>query len=247
MRSIILFEDSGFVNLLPLVYWRTVFELRCGRKTLLDHVAGNLGAAVSGLWTRDWLAAVTAERFQLPVNAPAQADTLLINGRGLLGGRIDFRPAPFVGTCGDHVAYIACDADLARRVTPQDLLDAERCEGLLASVEHGPAEVTMVSHLWDLVTHNAEQLTAEWSATDRGMEGRISSSAVLIEADSIHVGQRAVVEPTAVIDAQEGPVYIGEGARICPHAYVAGPAYIGPGSTVNPQAYIHGGTSIGPI
>ncbi|MHC4093362.1 MAG: hypothetical protein ACYSVY_24340, partial [Planctomycetota bacterium] len=38
-----------------------------------------------------------------------------------------------------------------------------------------------------------------------------------------------------------------EGARICPHAYVAGPAYIGPGSTVNPQAYIHGGTSIGPI
>ena len=247
MRSIVLFEDSGFVNLLPLVYWRTVFELRCGRKTLLDGLTRSLGEPVTGLWVRDWIAPVAQERYQLPANTPIQAGALLINGRCLLDRGIDFHPAPFVGTCGERIAYIACDADLAGRLRPQDLLDAERSARLLASAERGPVEVTMVRYPWDLVERNGEQLAADWSAGDRAMEGQVSSSALLIETDSIHIGQRAVVEPMAVIDAQEGPVYLGEGARIRPHSHLTGPAYIGPGSVVNPHSSIRGGTAIGPM
>ena len=247
MRSIVLFEDGGFSRLLPLVYWRTVFGLRSGRKTLLDGFARCLGEPVAGLWARDWVSAVAAQRYQLPVNAPVEANTLLINGRCRPRPRMEFRPAPFVGTSGDQIVYVACDEDLARRLRPADLLDAKRSAGLLASVEHGPVEVTMIDYLWDLVASNAEELAADWSGEDRAMEGRVSSSAMLLEADSIHIGPRAVVEPTAVIDAQQGPVYIGEGVLIRPQAYVAGPAYIGPGSIVNPHSYIHGGTTIGPM
>jgi len=245
MPFIALFEDAEFVNLLPLVYGRTVFELRCGRKTLLDRLARSLGQPVSALWTRDWLAAVATERLQLPVNVPAAEGTLLVNARALVPSRMTFQRPPFAGTRDGQIVYIACDAELGRRLRPEDLLSPERRAGLLERIPHAPVDVPMVNYLWDLVTHNAEHLAADWTGEDRGLEGRVSSSAVLIEPDSIHVGQRAVVEPTAVLDAQNGPIYVSEQSRIAPHAYVGGPAYIGPGSVVHPHSYIHGGTTLG--
>ena len=193
---------------------------------------------------------MAAERFQLPVNAPIEPGTVLVNGRALLGPRIEFAAPPYVGRQDGQIVYISCDAALAERLTPEALLDADRQEQLLSGVPQGPVDsgqAGMVNHLWDLVSRNADQLLADWSSEDRALEGKVSSSALLLEPDSIHIGQRALVEATAVIDAQEGPVYIGEGARIRPHAYLVGPVYIGPGSVVHPFSYIHGGTTIGPM
>jgi UDP-N-acetylglucosamine diphosphorylase/glucosamine-1-phosphate N-acetyltransferase len=228
------------------VYWRTVFELRCGRKTLLDRVAHYLNAPIGGLWTRGAWAEVAGERFQVPVNAPPPPDAVLINGRWLFDGPFEFHAGPFVGTVGERIAYVACDAGLADRLTPTDLLDAGRCAELLGNVEHGPVEACMIEHVWDLINHNVKALEADWTG-DRAIEGKVSSSALLLEPDSIHVAIRAHVSPTAVIDAQPGPVYVAEGARISPQTTIIGPAYIGPGTVVNPHCYIHGGTTIGPL
>ncbi|MCP4247412.1 MAG: hypothetical protein GY778_10230 [bacterium] len=250
MQTIVMFEDAGTFDLLPLVYWRTVFELRCGRKTLLDRLADSLGRPVGGLWTRDWIATVAGERFQLPVNGGIEPGTVLVNGRAVLGKRIKFASAPYVGRQDGQVVYIACDAALAERLTPEVMVDADRQAQLLSDVPQGPVETgqaELVNHLWDLVDRNADQLLADWVSEDRALEGKVSSSALLLEPDSIHIGQRAHVEATAVIDAQEGPVYIGEGARIRPHAYLVGPVYVGPGSVVHPFSHIYGGTTIGPM
>ena len=247
MLPIFLFEDDGFANLLPLVYWRTVFELRSGRKTLLDRAADRLGCPISGLWTRDWIAPVAAERLTIPVNSRPDGEVLLVNGRWLMDGPVEPRPAPYAATCGSDIVYLACDASLAGRLTPADLLDPAGRAKLLESVDHAPIDAVMVDYPWTLVATNADALLADWAPGDRAVEGQVSSSAVLVELDCIHVAQRAVVEPTAVIDARPGPIYIGEGARIGPHTCVVGPAYIGPGATVNPHSFIHGGTTIGPV
>ena len=247
MNKIVLFEDAGFANLLPLTYWRTVFGLRCGRKTLIDRLAQYLGRPAGGLWTRDWLAAVAAERYMVPVNAPADENTVLVNSRWLIDRAVEFKPGPFAGTSGDQIVYLACDAGLADRLTPADLLDADRCRKLLDSIEHAPIEAALITYPWDLVARNADALRDDWQPGDRGLEGQISSSAHLIEPDMIYVGPGAQVEPTAVIDAADGPVYIGENARIRPHVCISGPAYVGPGSVVNPHCHLYGGTSIGPV
>ena len=246
MQPIVLFEDSGMRRLTPLVYWRTAFGLRCGRKTLLDRTAHKLDTPISGLWTRPGWAEVASERFQIPVNASLPVDALLINGRWLMDRAVEFHPAPFVGTVGEQIAYIACDAALASRLTPSDLLDADRAKELLSGVEQAPIEALLIDHTWDLVAHNAKALESDWSG-DRAIVGKVSSSAVLLAPDSIHVGDRAVIAPTAVIDAEPGPVYISEGARIGPQSTIVGPAYIGPGTMVSPHCYIHSGTTIGPL
>ena len=103
-RTLVLFEDEGFVNLLPLVLWRSVLELRVGRKIILDRTAQELGLSVGGVWTRDWLGTVTAQRCGAPANHPIDKTTILAN------------PALAAARAGSRV--LAIDADFSA----QDLM-----------------------------------------------------------------------------------------------------------------------------
>ena len=49
-----------------------------------------------------------------------------------------------------------------------------------------------------------------------------------------------------VVDAEDGPVWIGDNVTILPHSYIQGPAYIGNGTLIQPGAVVHAGTTIGP-
>src|SRR5690606_24990195 len=82
----LLYEDFGWLRLLPLVYTRPVFQLLCGMETLdetaLRAAGANDGrATVDGVWVREHLAELTRERWSGPVNQPVHGPTLLLNGR----------------------------------------------------------------------------------------------------------------------------------------------------------------------
>ena len=62
MPATVIFEDSGYVNLLPLVYWRLICELRLGFDTLLDKVRTAWWQVPLRLFVRPCLADVVAER-----------------------------------------------------------------------------------------------------------------------------------------------------------------------------------------
>ena len=90
MPSLVFYEDEGFAGLLPLVYWRSVFELRIGRGTILDRARQILGLPLHGLWTRDWMAKVAGQRCGVPINQPLNESTMLVNGRWIPEEKIDF-------------------------------------------------------------------------------------------------------------------------------------------------------------
>ena len=85
--KICIFEDSKVRNLSPIVYYRPVFELRCGYTRLFEKIQQTYEGAESCYLVRDFLAKVTAERFEGEVNnADAlDEDTLFINGRRYYG------------------------------------------------------------------------------------------------------------------------------------------------------------------
>jgi UDP-N-acetylglucosamine diphosphorylase/glucosamine-1-phosphate N-acetyltransferase len=247
MKRIVLFEDHGWVGLLPLVYWRSVFELLAGRINLLDRIVQQVGQHPHGLWTRDWMADVAAHRCQLPVNGPIDASTVLINGRWLPRRPIKLKGAPFVGTSGGSVLYVACDRELAHRLTPQVMLDPSSLRDAIEGVPGNEIDAILVDHPWDLISRNADTLADDWSTADVSVDGTVSSSAFLLKPDHIHIGERTVVRPAAAIDAESGPVFISYNVVIEPHTYIAGPVYIGPGTTVKAHSSIGGGTTIGPV
>jgi len=247
MAKLILFEDDQFRGFWPLIYWRTVFELLCGRWTLMDRAAHYLQQPIAGLWTRDWLAGHVAQHCQVPANAAADAETVLINGRWLVNDAVEFKPAPFVGTNDGAVVYVSCNEQLAGRLTPSVMLDAERIGEVLDGVPREDIDVRLVRYPWDLLAHNAQILEDDWMSGAHGIEGMISHSAIIVDIAHVNVGHGAVIKPTAYLDASTGPIHISFNATVGPHVTIEGPAYIGPGAVVKPHAHIYGGTSIGPF
>jgi UDP-N-acetylglucosamine diphosphorylase/glucosamine-1-phosphate N-acetyltransferase len=245
MSQLIVFEDSGWQNLLPLTYWRAVGELRCGRRTLADQAASWMGAEAAGWWVRPEISAVVAQRTGDAVPAPACAGSLLVNARWLAEGPIEQLRPPVAGTLEDEIAFVLCDEQLAGRLNPRAMLDAPRASDALQGVPRVPARGRWVRWPWDLLERGAEMLLMEWRPQEAARRGDVDVRAFLIDDRHIHVGAGAVVQPGAVLDGTTGPVYIDAGARVRSHAIVEGPAYIGRGSQIHPGAWIHGATIIG--
>lgn len=274
--TLTVFEDSGWQRLLPLVYLRATFQLLCGAGNLLErvgHLAGlHSGHVESGhfengrcagpmrpavqLWCRPMLAAVVSEECSLPVNEPASADTLLLLGRGLWRSLPAVQPgeAAWLGTAGPscEIACIFCDAALAQRLTPEVLLDEARTRAALAGLPRRDvsAQVELFTWPWELVHANEQAILDDWSkrlASEAGLYGRVYEGAHLLGDDAIHIGPGAKIMPCVVVDAEHGPVWIGQNVTILPHSYLRGPAVIGDGCLLQVGSVVHEGTTIGPV
>jgi len=247
MASIILFEDFGFADLLPLTYWRSVFELLVGRRILLDRTAQILGKPVAGIWTRDWIAKVAEQRCGAPANRPISEGTVLVNGRWVFDDPVGFPAPPGIGVVGDQIAYVVCNATLAGELKPQDFLDSSHLEWALRGVPRVSTIGRMIRYPWDVIAHLGDLLRADWSRSDAAIESPLQNRNDPGHNDSLHVGERAVIHPSSVLDPSEGPIFISHDVRIGPFAVIEGPAYLGPGSIVRPHAWLHGGVAAGPM
>lgn len=247
MARLVLFEDDGFVRFLPLLFWRTVFELRLGRTILLDRISQRLGRSVDGVWTRDWIARVAEQRCGAPANRPAEPGTILINGRWLVSEPVDFGKGPRAGWVGDQLAYVVCDQELGGLLNPEIMLDAERRAAALKKVPRHSAPGEMLTYPWEIVRRLPQTLAQEWHESDAAIETELDPRVLVSDRARLHVGERAAIHPAAVIDPSDGPIFISHDVRIGAHAVLEGPLYIGPGSRIHPHAWLHGGNAVGPV
>ena len=256
--SIFLYEDSGWRQLLPLVYFRSVFELRCGMGRLVDRAAfviADANAAFDGAWCRPQVATVAKQQTQLPTNEPLTEPTLLLNGRGLWHSIPQFPDlnCSWVGTFGSNqqVACVFVDEHSRTDLSPEIMLDTVRFQAALAGLPRFDVSecVSMIDWPWQLVNLNETALKADWSryahmGEYEAVEDR--PGVHVLNEDDVHIGANTRIKPCVVIDAEEGPVWIGRDVTIMPHSYVQGPAYIGDGTLLQPGATVHAGTTIGP-
>jgi UDP-N-acetylglucosamine diphosphorylase/glucosamine-1-phosphate N-acetyltransferase len=248
MPAIILFEDEHFLRLLPLTLWRSVFELRLGRRTILERATQQLGRPPDGIWVRDWIADVAQQRCGLPCNQVVAPGTALVNARWMMQQPLPPLPAPVVGICAGEIAYIHCDPALANRLAPHNLFNSAHRELILPDVKRMDVPGWMIRYPWDIVASLGDTLREEWSPADAGACDDAATNGALLERhEHIHVGHRARLHPTAVIDAQDGPIFIDDDVIIAPHAVIEGPCYLGPGTRINPHAWLHGPNAIGPV
>lgn len=248
MKSIILFEDEGFVDFLPLTFWRSVFELQVGRKILLDRIAQRLGMTIAGVWTRDWIAAVAAQRCGAPVNAPLQGKEILVNGRWLMEGEVRFPKPPCVGVLGNgEIAYIVCDKSLAGKIAPRDLQQATSRDLSLRNVPRQATSGRLLKYPWEVIRDLDELLVSDWNAAEASTESDLDRRVFSGPIERLHVGERVSIHPTAVVDASSGPIYLGDDVSVGAQAVLEGPLYLGAGSCVHPHAWLHGGNAIGPV
>ena len=250
---VVLFEDSLWQRFLPLVYFRGLFQLRCGVGELWQRVerVATRDAVEVALWGRPEIADLAAEQTGRMTNVSCEQGGLLLNARGFWRNlpTYDERDS-WIGSVGadQQIACICADDQLAQRLSPEVMLDADR---LQESVEELPRRdvshlVTMFDWPWEVVHFNLKAIDSDWRLAGLRGTSPASPGVFHINPEQIHIGAGSRVKPCVVIDAEDGPVWIGANVTVQPHSYIQGPCYIGNNSLIQPGAVIHEGCSFGP-
>ena len=240
------FEDAQVGHLAPLALTRAVYDLRVGARTLLETLAATLPHDRLALHARSAVAGVTAEEHGAAVREAPDGPTLFVNGRWLAraGGVADaVRRAAEAGEArafvqGDVLLALVHPAPPAGWVAA-DALGVEQAEGIPYETVEGE---TLVTHLWDLIADLGDRIAHDLDAMG-GLgkhAGDVQDGAHLVEGGAVHVGAGAVVRAGAVVSADAGPVWIGEGATVEENAVVRGPVYLGPKAVVKAAARVDG-------
>ena len=250
---VVVYEDPGWQRLLPLVYIRAVFQLVCRMGDLVSRVKVLVGKASLKLWCRPGLSQVVAEQTGLEANGVlSEGGTLLLNGRGLWRALPKGNGEAWVGTVGPEgpTACVFADLALANTLSPSVLLDEAQTRAALSGLPRRDVGemVRLMDWPWDLVLAQEEAFVTDWK--ERGCPadhaGRVCEGSYVLEEGAVHIGEGSVIKPCVVIDAEDGPVWIGQNVTVMPHSTVQGPAYIGDGSLIQPGSVI-GGAYIGPV
>ncbi len=248
---LVVFEDYGFKNLLPLVYTRPVFKLRCGFDALLHKIETAFDQPVDATLVRASLRDAFHARNERPVigiDAKTDSDDQLwINGRALMTAPFEI-PANSAAWHGDTLVAARVNAATADKLANALLenkahtLDALR-ELNDANVAHDLAHI--VDYPWNLVHANAAEITRQFATVESTHAGRIDDGVHMLNPQAIHIGSGSRLMPCTVLDAENGPIYIDDHVTVRPNVTIAGPCYIGSHCTIQSGANIRAGTSLG--
>ncbi|MFH1825723.1 MAG: hypothetical protein ABH823_00320 [bacterium] len=98
-----------------------------------------------------------------------------------------------------------------------------------------------IEYIWDLIKHLKEDLAEDirdgkmerWGDGKRPIVKAVCHpSVVILNQEEVVLEEGVEIEPCAVLDARQGPIYIGQGTIIKAHANLRGPLYIGPGCRI---------------
>ncbi len=253
-QSICIFEDEFHRRLLPLVYVRPVYDLRCGILTLRGKIERSFPGARVHLHTRGYLGKLVEQQNPgIPVNRVEGDRCLFINGRVLAAGNL----ATLLPPDGPDGLFVTGETLVAARVSGR-ALDTVRNDlpDVLTPRTFGALPVTTVNvtaigYPWDLIHHNGDEITADCALLapepSRRMAGTVYEGAHLINPGAIVIGEGSKIKTGAVLDAENGPIYIGRNVTVFPNAVIEGPTFIGDRTLIKIGAKIYEQTSIGEV
>ena len=255
--NLYLYEDSKYKNFYPISYLRPVFHMRAGILSLFEKCKILFPDTYIGFVVRDQLSQFIARQFsENPVNIIKKGNQgiLFLNGRiknfgdlldnikesskscifinnkneviGALfrGGSIE--SVPSVATFNEYSNHFKASSDNFDRVE---------------------VSVELYNYNWDIMADISKQIKFDYfsfSQLRKPSNPVIDSQAALINKDDIYVGDGSKIYPTAVIDATNGPIFVGDNVIVDAHAVICGPCYIGSNSRVLAGKISH--SSIGP-
>jgi UDP-N-acetylglucosamine diphosphorylase/glucosamine-1-phosphate N-acetyltransferase len=247
--SICIFEDELFTRLHPLALTRPVYEFRCGISMLREKIVRRFPNEKLYLFCREYLAEIARESMpNVAINQLPSEPCLFINGRFILGEKL-----PGLGSQdmswkknGEVAAARISGNRLAKLAQIKDgIIPTPWFDGLPVEEIDG----TFIQYSWDLVRHNAAQIKTDFAHFNRGGQilGKIYPNVTLLNEKNIYIAAGAKIKPGVVLDAEDGPILIGDGATIMANASLQGPVFVGAESVIKMGAKIYEGTSIGEV
>ncbi len=252
-----LFEDDQVNHLLPLVATRAVYDLRLGIRTLLETTREAFSTPETVLHARPLIDTVASEEHSLPTGPlPDGADVLFVNGRYIAEeGDVLERLRQAAHPNEPARVFVQGDAVVAAWVPDAASLRIDTPALTRATFEGLPEEAItgarFISRLWHLIDEIHPALIRDIAVRthDRTLAdhaGATIHDRAVLDGDAIYIAPGVRIRPGAVLNAEDGPIFVDEGALIMEQAVVTGPAYIGKRAQIKIGAIIEG-SAIGPV
>jgi len=253
--QICVFEDKDYTNLLPLVYTYPVYELRCGIDTLIDKIIRKYKTKKVdiNLFCRNYLAEIVKEKYGLSVNKIINDNCLFINGKIILDKIIPVEGEEEICIKDKTVIYARLNKEKSMLVTPENILSGKIWEKLKLNTKLVDLKypLTIIKYPWNCIHQNNQQITKDFIELTANIKNKIKGElypgTYILNKSQVFIGKETIVKPGVVIDAEQGPVYIGENVSIQPNAVIEGPVFIGNRCIIRIGAKIFAGTSIGEL
>lgn len=108
-------------------------------------------------------------------------------------------------------------------------------------------KITMIRQKWEIFTENKGQIEADYQLLTKGRKSQNINDphTIVYGAENLFVEEGASIR-AAIINAEDGPVYIGKNAHVHEGAIIHGAFALCEGAHVNMGAKIKGDSTIGP-
>lgn len=228
--NIILFDDHGRNDLLPLCYTRPCGDMRLGILTIQEKWQHHLSQRTSWL-TQDYL--------KTKYTTTYTKDNTYINGRLLPDENV---LSAIKNLTLEH-ALVQGDIVLAYRTAKN--LDLEAVEQELEHPTQYADEVSTINFCYDIFSKNGTEIEKDFALLTKGRISASLSSTNTVIGDQLFVEEGAEVE-AAILNTTKGPIYIGKNSTIMEGAMIRGPHALCEGATIKMGAKIYGDSTIGP-
>lgn len=237
MLNIILFDTDARNHLMPLTATRPMGELRLGILTLREKWERQLRATASY---------ITQEYLQDKYPIRIEGENLIISSGYL----------PHEALCRrieslDMNEALLNDGELIAARLDEDqfehLIEDEEVREL-KGVELSPnIPLVPLDRLWQLTRLNAEAITSDFALLTKGRNSQpISPTNRVLGAEALVFIEEGASVECCILNATDGPIYIGAGAQVMEGSMLRGPVSIGNQAIVKMGARIYGPTTIGP-
>lgn len=109
-----------------------------------------------------------------------------------------------------------------------------------------PNDLIEISYPWDIFTHNFHAIEFDYDLLTQGRTSQpISETNRVLNSDKIFLEEGAKVE-FAILNASEGPIYIGKDAEVMEGAMIRGGLALCDHAKINMGAKIYSGCTVGP-
>ncbi|MEO9965947.1 MAG: putative sugar nucleotidyl transferase [Reichenbachiella sp.] len=220
------------IKLFPFTMTRPVGDLRVGILTIQEKWEKHFKQSVDFLTVTDLTPKFggTHQNYQLVINGALCPNTELVAEiLKLEQGQALYHQNTF----------------LAARGTIHSLEEFENQKNTTAIEYDGG--YTLIARSWDLFTHNKEQLEADFLllTADRTSHVITDPHTRVYNPDSIFVEEGVDIK-AAILNAEEGSIYLGKNSIVQEGAAIRGPFALGENSRINMNAKIREGVTIGP-
>ncbi|WP_428654775.1 putative sugar nucleotidyl transferase [Runella sp.] len=230
MTNYILYDDAAIrPHLLPFTFTRPVSEIRCGILTLTEKWAHFLKTKPSFL-TEPYL------QYKFPF--VATNDNIFLNGAICATAAI----VEAVHQLAQGEALVAVDQVIAYR-SPFEVVKPQEELKVISFTE----PITIIQRVWDIYGENGAQIKTDFAVlTQNRVSQPINDPFTRVYApENVFLEEGANVR-ASILNAENGPIYIGKNATVNEGSVVIGPFALGEESTVNWGAKMRMNTSIGP-